>query len=132
MNKHIPIWLAALVTVGLIALTIMLIGNQQAPPLISGALSGQAGIATSSTIEVGPDEVTTIFSRNTYCGNRQVDTFGQAITLSFHADIAPSEFVGHQIAASTSKMLESEYFGCGNVTASAPASTTITRTVFSQ
>lgn len=99
---------------------------------LAGAASGQAVVATSSTIQVGPQQIITIFDANSACANRRIDTAGMAVTLSFHTAITPSELIGHRIAASSTGELDSDLYGCGAVRAFAVASTTITKTEFSQ
>lgn len=99
---------------------------------LGSAGSGQAGIATSSTIAVGPQEDITIFDSNRYCANRAVSTLASAIMLSFHSAINPSASVGHLQAASTTVEYDSDLWGCGTVTAYGFSSSTITLTQFSQ
>lgn len=91
-------------------------------------------IATSSTIQVGPQQAVTIFSDNEFCGTRMVSTLGSGVSviLSFDPDITPSATTGHPVVASTTTALPASQYGCGAVRAYAFSSTTITRSEFIQ
>lgn len=88
-----------------------------------------SGVATSSTISVGVQEVKTLFSNRNTCSSRIISTVVQPIMLSFHTDITPTALIGHLQAASTTVAYPSDNFGCGVVKAYGfNASTTITIT----
>jgi hypothetical protein len=89
-------------------------------------------IATSSTISVGPQAVTTIFSANSACTTRIVTTFAQAVMLSFSSSVTPTGTVGHLQSGSTTVAYDNALYGCGAVTTYGFASTTITTSAFSQ
>jgi hypothetical protein len=103
--------------------------NEQNVGIASTPSQGQ--IATSSTIQVGPQQVKTIFEANESCMTRVVGTRAQEIILTFDvvnlSDLTPSFGTGFPISASTTRELPSERFGCGPVKAYAAASTTITK-----
>lgn len=89
--------------------------------------------ATTSTIVVGPQSITTIFTAKNLCAERVFGTpanSGSLIVLSFDPNIAPSASAGFPFTASTTNSLPSELYGCGAVRAYAAASTTITRSEF--
>lgn len=97
----------------------------------------QTHIATSSTIVVGPQSVTTVFAAKTAsgvsgvaCGPRVIGTVGTPIQVSFLSTIPPTGTVGFPQAASTTMAYTSTTYGCGAVYAYAAASTTITKAEF--
>lgn len=82
-------------------------------------------------MQVGPQEINTVFAANEFCANRLIGVFGSTpIVLSFDADITPSMTVGHPLVASSTTSLPPDQYGCGAVRAYAPASTTITTSEF--
>ena len=101
-------------------------------PSLGSAASNQAGYATSSTIQVGPDLDKTLFAENRDCANRVISTVASPVMLSFHSTINPSGTLGHVQAASTTVEYDSDLFGCRAVTAYAFSSTTISLIEFSQ
>lgn len=82
--------------------------------------------ATSASVEVGQQEIITIFNNKSLCANRSVGTTDQEIMVTFSG--TPTATFGHPIAASTTKEFPSEQYGCGDVKVYAEASTTITHT----
>lgn len=90
-------------------------------------------VATTSTIAVGPNGVTTLFATSSACSSRLVSTLGKAIMLSFTGLLTPTALIGHVQAASTTISYSNDTYGCGAITAFGfDASTTITLTAFSQ
>lgn len=95
------------------------------------ATESAAVVATSSQVQVGPQNVVTIFSAADSCANRIVSNLqtNTTLILSFDTNVTPSATAGHPFAASTTHALAASVYGCGAVRAYAAASTTITRTV---
>lgn len=89
-------------------------------------------VATSSTIVVGPQSVTTIFAKNAACTGRAISTVASAVQLSFSSSVTPSGIAGHNQAASTTVFYNNGDYGCGAITAYGFASSTITITEFAQ
>lgn len=88
-------------------------------------------IATSSTISVGPQVATTIFTNTYSCTSRVISTVSQPIMISFSSDITPTGVTGHLQAASTTIAYDSGIYGCGQVSVYGyGASTTITKSEF--
>lgn len=83
-------------------------------------------VATSSTIQVGPQNVVTVVPANTACVSRTISTLSQTIMLSFSSTLVPSASQGLLQATSTTVAYDNGAYGCGAVTAFATASTTIT------
>lgn len=95
---------------------------------VGGAGENAAKFATSSTIQVGPQQVMTLFSAEATrsCSGRVVGTVGTPIQLSFGGSVVPTATRGFTQGASTTVMYDSNTYGCDALTAYAPASTTIT------
>lgn len=95
-----------------------------------GTPDSAAQVATSSTIQVGPQQVKTIFAANTSCKSRIVGELQVSTTviLSFDSHVTPSASAGYPVAASTTAAFPANQYGCGAVRAYAAASTTITLT----
>lgn len=96
------------------------------------ARSGTAIMATSSTIQVGPQEDKTLFTSNYSCASRVISTQAQGVMLSFSSTINPGGAEGHWQAGSTTVAYDGAIYGCTTVTAYAGASTTITTAELSQ
>lgn len=89
----------------------------------------QSQIATSSTVQVGPQQNQTLFSSKTQCASRTISTLGNPIMVSFGGEITPAAGTGHIQAASTSVNYDSALYGCGAWTAYGfTATTTVTVT----
>jgi hypothetical protein len=93
---------------------------------LGGSVGGQASVATSSVIKVGPQEDKTLFAANRTCTSRTIGTAGEGVYLSVHSVVNPSTVIGFPVAASTTLVLDAANWGCGAVTAAALGSTTIT------
>ncbi len=89
-------------------------------------------IASSATTTVGPQTDKTLFEARELCATRVVTTYAQPVSISFFAsstfNVSPTE--GHLQGASTTVAYDAELYGCGQVVASAGASTTITVSEF--
>lgn len=93
---------------------------------LRGASDGlYAQSATTSTIQVGPQEQVTLFSTKTNCTSRRISTPSQAIWISF-GSTTPSTNIGHFQATSTSVEYDAGTTGCGQWRAYAIASSTVT------
>jgi hypothetical protein len=103
-------------------------GNNRTVEPNAGGFSGQpaARMATSSTLQVGPQLNKTLFALNTSCAARVVSTMAQGIMLTFDGVAAPGGATGHWQAGSTTIAYAAHEFGCGAVAGYAGASTTIT------
>lgn len=84
--------------------------------------------ATSSSLQLGPQQNKTLFALNQSCGSRIVATAGQGIMLAFDGVSTPGASIGHWQPASTTVAYQANVFGCGPVTGYAGASTTVTIT----
>lgn len=118
--------------IGVLAVIAVFALSYQYQSQLGGADSGQAGMATSSTIQIGPQENKTLFSANSNCANRVITTVASPITISFSTAVPPSGMRGVIQAASTTVHYDSDLYGCTAVTAYAFSSTTITIAEFSQ
>lgn len=136
------ITIAAICAMALIVGTVALISSVSVKPAY-GAITDTkiVNIATSSTITVGPQSVTRIFTYKNFCGSRIIGTVSQPINISFGGGVnlatsslvvTPSQFVGFPMGASTTNVLGTATYGCGSVYAFATASTTITLSEFLQ
>lgn len=112
---------------GIVLFLLFIVGQVDAE-----ARSGQAIMATSSTIQVGPQQDKTLFTSNYSCASRVISTAQQAIMLAFSSTINPGGDQGHWQAASTTVAYDSAIYGCTAVTAYAAASSTITIAELSQ
>lgn len=97
---------------------------QQAPAAGASNIT-PARMATSSTIQVGPQQNKTLFALNASCASRTIGTAGQGIMLAFDGVMTPGAAVGFWQAASTTVTYPASETGCAAVTAYAAASTTI-------
>ena len=136
-TKNNPVWLivaGALVTLLIAIGIVQFVVPKDAPePVVSGfTTASTANHATSSTAQVGPQEVITLFSSNSSCSNRfiTIPSGGAAVRLSFDSDITPSATVGELLGASSTHSLPAELYGCGAVKAYAAASTTVSKSEF--
>lgn len=89
------------------------------------ALSPQiAQFHASTTVEVGPDEVKTLFSSRNFCASRVITTSDAEIRFNFSGEDLTTT-TGHIQTGSTTVAYPSGEYGCGAVKASAVASTTV-------
>lgn len=105
----------------------------QAPQALGESFTGTISrIDSATTTTVGPDTIVTIFNRGSDCDARVVSTQGQEIMLGFGtvAGFSVSATAGHYQGASTTVVYDSGQIGCGDVTAFAWASTSITVSEF--
>jgi hypothetical protein len=92
-----------------------------------------AKVASSSAIQVGPQQNKTLFSDTatgsitSLCAARIISTAGSAIMLSFDSNMTPSASVGITQAASTTVSYPADVYGCGPVTAYGYSSTTVSK-----
>lgn len=130
--------------IGLLIMPVMILirnqgARQEQQEQLQGFQTASASqIATSSTIVVGPQQVKNIFNANPGCLTRlfSIPPGGSPVMLSFFATaiatITPTSAVGNLYAGSSTYAFPAEIYGCGPVAAYAGASTTITRSEFSQ
>jgi hypothetical protein len=87
-------------------------------------------VATSSTMQVGPQQVKTIFPTDSTCVNRIVGSASSPLMLAFGATttVNPTGSTGFTQAASTTVSYPNGDFGCQPIYAYAYSSTTITLT----
>ena len=130
-SLHIPLVVLALAAlVGLMLLSGDRYAAQANEPEVS------ARVASTSAIQVGPQEVKTLFadtatsSIRSLCASRVVSTGGSAVMLSFHSSITPGASVGHVQGASSTVAYPADTYGCGPVTAYGFSSTTVTKSEF--
>lgn len=97
----------------------------EAPPAPGSATIMAARVATSSTIQVGPQQNKTLFALNAQCASRTIGTAGQGVMLAFDGVMTPGGAVGFWQPASTTVTYRADENGCAAVTAYAGASTTI-------
>lgn len=80
-----------------------------------------ANLATSSTAQIGPQQVLTLFpfATSTICTSRVIATGSRDIALSFATNsaptVTPSGQIGARQAASTTVSYDSDIYGCGRV-----------------
>jgi hypothetical protein len=84
----------------------------------------------ASSTQVTGAGVVTLYASSTQCVSRAISTGGQAIMLSFNADLAPSPTVGHVQSASTTVNYDSGLYGCPVVKAYSFGSSVINLTEF--
>lgn len=124
---------AGLIAVAAIVFAVAFYSMQASPSVGSTIASAVPKVATSSTIQVGPQGVTTLFATSSVCTGRAVSTTIQPIMLSFSGAILPSATVGHFQGTSTNSFYNNGDYGCGAVTAYGfVASTTVTISAFAQ
>lgn len=125
---------AIILALGIFIIALVGILTSQDKVVVGGAPAGLAStMATSSTISVGPQAVTALYTSNTYCTSRVISTVAQPIMLSFNAmsSTTVSGVSGHYQAASTTVSYDSGEYGCGLMSAYGfNASTTITKSEF--
>lgn len=115
------------IVVTIFALAGAYIGIQRlASPEQFGATGANSRVATSSTIQVGPQQVKTLFTSRPSCSARIIGTVAVPVQVSFRSDIVPTALIGNPVLASTTSIFSSNTVGCDAVTAYAAASTTIT------
>lgn len=121
---------AVMTTILSVVLILSIHRNQPQSQLGVNNSDSAAQVATSSTMQVGPQEIKTVFAANTSCRNRIVSVLQNDVTviLSLDSDITPSASVGHPVSATTTQSLPANQYGCGAVRAYAAASTTLTIT----
>ena len=96
-------------------------------------LEGQSPVTArffaSSTVEVGPDTIQTLFSGRSFCASRVITTTDAEIRYAYSG--SPSAANGHtQLTGSTTVVYLASETGCGDVTAYAVASTSVHITEF--
>lgn len=108
--------------------------NLTPPSVGSASYESPAHVATSSNMEIGPQQIKTIFVARSFCEDRvvSVPNGGAALRISFDPNIIPNATTGVIVAASGTTDFPALRYGCGNVTAYASASTTITKTETTQ
>lgn len=98
-----------------------------APTAGNSSATFPARVATSSTIQAGPQLNQTLFAQNTSCAARIISTVASPVMLSFGITV-PTALNGHLQAASTTVAYPGNQYGCGPITAYGFASSTITLT----
>lgn len=121
--------LLAIIAAIFITATAIVLTSESRTARASAPSGLQATNATSSTITVGPQSVTTIFGKS-QCAARVISTAGQSIMLSYNSAVTPTVAIGHPQGTSTTQTYDSGLTGCGTTTAYALASTTITISEF--
>src|SRR3990167_1586223 len=87
-----------------------------------------ATIATTSTVEIGPQLNKVLFATST-CAARIVSTATSTASFQFTGALGTTSLtssVGHQQAASTTVVYDSGVYGCGVMTGFAYSSSTVT------
>lgn len=85
-------------------------------------------VATSSSIQVGPQAITRAMATSSACTARTISTTGSAITITFSGNALPGGSVGHVQAASTTVNYDNGGYGCGSIYIFGYASSTVTMT----
>lgn len=126
MDKSLTMFLGGGLVVALVALVLFASSGQ-------GTFGGDATqipgrIATTSTIQLGPQENKIVFATSTNCTSRIVASKAVILMLNFTGAFGTSTLNGmdgHPQAASTTEVYDAGQFGCGTVVGFAYSSTTV-------
>ncbi|MGF6428219.1 hypothetical protein [Bradyrhizobium elkanii] len=89
-------------------------------------------LATSSTMQVGPQQVKTIAATSRNCYSRLIGSAGSPLMVSFSPTTTPTGTIGYPQAASSTVAYSNGDYGCGPIYIYAYSSTTIITSEFSQ